>query len=177
MTMIATTKIHTRTSKSGLRRPLTLAALLGVTALTSPALAQSNPSTAPMNPSASSSAPPPASVDSPAGGMKTPSIERSPSIEKAPGARESAAPPNGGGAGANALIGLPVVTTDGQKIGDVAKVATDASGKVRELELKVGGFLGLGGKSVKVPGDKVNASGKKQVVLLMTAEQAKLLVQ
>jgi sporulation protein YlmC with PRC-barrel domain len=176
MPMFEKTEIQTSTSKSGRRLPLTLAALLGVTALTGAALAQGNPGgnpgAFPSSPSTSPSTPPPPStMDS-----KPPSSERSPSIDRAPVARESAAPRETG-EGANALIGLPVVTTDGQKIGDVAKVATDASGKVRELELKVGGFLGMGGKSVLVPGDKVNASGKKQVVLLMTAEQAKLLVQ
>jgi sporulation protein YlmC with PRC-barrel domain len=158
------------------RRPLALAVLLGATALAGTAFAQ-NPGSVPGTPTPSPGAPPPAAMDGPSSGSRTPSIERSPAIEKAPGARESAAPGVSAGEGANALIGLPVVTTDGQKIGDVAKVATDASGKVREIELKVGGFLGLGGKSVMVPGEKVNASGKKQVVLLMTAEQAKALTQ
>jgi sporulation protein YlmC with PRC-barrel domain len=116
----------------------------------------------------------------------TPAIEPPMKIERTPGARDPAtreggaresAAPRQAGEGANALIGMPVVTSDGQKIGDVAKVATDANGKVREIELKVGGFLGMGGKSVMVPGDKLNASDKKQVVLLMTSEQAKQLVQ
>jgi sporulation protein YlmC with PRC-barrel domain len=151
-----------------------LAALLAAAAFPAMALAQSSPGASPSEPGASPAAPPPA-VKSP-GAMPTPSIERAPAIDRSPGARESAAPRESG-EGVNALIGLPVVTTDGQKIGDVTKVATDASGKVREIELKVGGFLGMGGKSVMVPGEKVNASGKKQVVLLMTSEQAKLLIQ
>lgn len=73
------------------------------------------------------------------------------------------------------MIGLPVVGTDGQPVGQVSDVKSEADGKLEEINVTVGGFLGFGGTVVKVAGDKVSKDGRT-VKLSMTSEQFKKLM-
>ena len=77
----------------------------------------------------------------------TPAPQTSPKVTTAPGAeriRWSAR---------NAL------SSDGNKVGDVRAVKTGPDGKVTAIQIKVGGFLGFGGKIVEVPDAKFTQKG------------------
>jgi sporulation protein YlmC with PRC-barrel domain len=73
----------------------------------------------------------------------TPPVERS--------AKETTADP---------LVGLAAFGSDGQKLGEVQDVKTEADGKVKEIHIKTGGFLGFGGRMVAIPMDKFTRSGQ-----------------
>src|SRR5215471_3949898 len=49
---------------------------------------------------------------------------------------------------AGALIGLPVFSSDGKRMGTVHSVNSEPGGKIKAIYTKVGGFLGFGGKLV-----------------------------
>ena len=71
---------------------------------------------------------------------------------------------------AHPLIGLTVLSSDGNRIGTVHKVEAEADGKVKAIHIKAGGFLGLGGKIVSIPENKFVRSGAN-VQVRMTAEE------
>jgi sporulation protein YlmC with PRC-barrel domain len=73
---------------------------------------------------------------------------------------------------AKEIEGLDVFSSDGQQIGKVAKVNVIADGKVKDVEVQSGGFLGFFSKTYVVPADKLNKKGGR-VELSMTSEQAK----
>jgi len=52
---------------------------------------------------------------------------------------------------AESLLGLAVVNAEGETIGEVDNVVIDAEGEVRHVIVGVGGFLGIGEKSVALP--------------------------
>jgi sporulation protein YlmC with PRC-barrel domain len=58
------------------------------------------------------------------------------------------------------LVGLAVFGSDGQKLGEVQDVKTEADGKVQAIHIKTGGFLGFGGRMVAIPSDKFTRSGQ-----------------
>jgi hypothetical protein len=60
---------------------------------------------------------------------------------------------------AHPMVGLTALSSDGNKVGDVRAVATGPDGKVTAIHLKVGGFLGFGGKVVEVPTGKFTQKG------------------
>ncbi|MEO0730459.1 MAG: PRC-barrel domain-containing protein [Pseudomonadota bacterium] len=68
------------------------------------------------------------------------------------------------------MVGLPVVTSDGERVGDVEKVVANADGEMKEVLVKTGGFLGFGGKRVAIPVDKI-ATQDKSIRLTMTAKE------
>ena len=51
------------------------------------------------------------------------------------------------------LVGLDVIGLDNVKVGTIDEVLMDGSGRIRAVVLGVGGFLGVGEKSVAVPFD------------------------
>ena len=53
------------------------------------------------------------------------------------------------------LIGLNVYNSNNEKIGDIAELINDASGKVNIVVIGVGGFLGVGESNVGVPWNQV----------------------
>jgi len=73
---------------------------------------------------------------------------------------------------ANEIQGLDVFSSDGQQVGKVAKVNVIADGKVKDVEVQSGGFLGFFSTTYVVPADKLNKKGGR-VELSMTSEQAK----
>lgn len=58
------------------------------------------------------------------------------------------------------MIGRNALSSDGSKAGDVRAVKTGPDGKVTAIHLKVGGFLGFGGKIVEVPDTKFTQKGE-----------------
>jgi sporulation protein YlmC with PRC-barrel domain len=72
------------------------------------------------------------------------------------------------------LIGLSVANSQGETIGRIAHLILDQDHRVVGTVLSVGGFLGLGGKSVAVPWKSVQLekrNGKDVAVLDMTSEE------
>lgn len=72
------------------------------------------------------------------------------------------------------LVGLPVIGSDGQNVGQVTGVNAKANGEVSEIHVKVGGLLGFGGKVVAIPAGKFANSGQNIRLALTTAEVGKL---
>ena len=56
------------------------------------------------------------------------------------------------------LIGASVVSATSERIGKITNLILSDDGKVEAAVIKVGGFLGLGGKSVAVTYDSLNIS-------------------
>ncbi len=73
---------------------------------------------------------------------------------------------------AEALIGKPVYSNDGTKLGEVALVERDAANRLTEIRADISGFLGLGQHRIMLaPAQFILQSDR--VVLHLTAEQAK----
>jgi hypothetical protein len=86
-----------------------------------------------------------------------------PAVTK-PEAAPSPAPsaPQSGGraiADSQAMIGRTALSSDGNKVGDVRAVKTTPDGRVTAIQLKVGGFLGFGGRIVEITEDKFMQKG------------------
>jgi sporulation protein YlmC with PRC-barrel domain len=73
--------------------------------------------------------------------------------------------------GLDDLMGLKVVTGQGNHIGDVREVLVDqASGTLTELEAHRGGMLGVGGTSVMIPSSAIRGIGPDLVTADMPAQ-------
>jgi len=70
---------------------------------------------------------------------------------------------------AERLVGKPVLTKDGQEVGEVVDIQTD-NGRISALDVEHGGFFGFGKKQARVTADTVSLSDEG-VVLHMTEEQ------
>ncbi len=65
---------------------------------------------------------------------------------------------------AEKLIGTSVYNADGQEVGSVEDIVFDKDGKIVGVVLKVGGLLGMGGKSVGIAWDEVMMSPDQQIL-------------
>jgi sporulation protein YlmC with PRC-barrel domain len=80
----------------------------------------------------------------------------------------------GGMTGAySSLVGLRVMSSDGQRLGSVQNVRTTSDGKAL-IFVKTGGFLGFGARTVAIPEDKFARSGEFIQVALTVQEVSKL---
>ncbi len=70
------------------------------------------------------------------------------------------------------LTGWSIYSSDGEKLGDVTKVEKSADGDIRAVYTDIGGFLGLGAKTVEINADNFSI-GDNRVDLTMSAEEAK----
>jgi hypothetical protein len=93
-----------------------------------------------------------------------------PPADKPPVTKPEAAPaapspvPHTGGRGVadsstEAMIGRVALSSDGNKVGDVRAVKTSPDGRITAIQLKVGGFLGFGGRIVEITEDKFMQKG------------------
>ena len=115
-------------------KTLTVAAL-GLTLLAGTALAQSNPPPASKAPAATS-APAASSSSSSSSSTSTNKNEQNASaMNMWQGSK---------------LIGLNVYDTQNEKIGDIKELMTDKDGKIEQVAIGVGGFLGMGEHDVAV---------------------------
>ena len=57
------------------------------------------------------------------------------------------------------MVGRNALSSDGNRVGDVRAVKTAPDGRVTAIQLKVGGFLGFGGRMIEVPEDKFTQKG------------------
>ncbi len=68
------------------------------------------------------------------------------------------------------LMGLPVYSSDGQKLGEVTQVG-NADGQVA-VRAEMGEFLGIGSKSVIIPAEVYEQKGDR-IELSMTAQEVR----
>lgn len=74
---------------------------------------------------------------------------------------------------ASKLIGKNVYGPDNKDIGDVADLILDKDGRVQQIVLSVGGFLGIGDKKIAVPMSEVKWGQEDRLTINMTKEQLK----
>ena len=74
----------------------------------------------------------------------------------------------------HALVGKTALTSDGNKAGDVRAVKTGPDGKIMAIQLKVGGFLGFGGRIVEVADGKFTQKGDTLQLAYTSDELSKL---
>lgn len=68
------------------------------------------------------------------------------------------------------MAGQNVVTTEGERIGEVAAVTETASGHVKEMLFKTGGFWGIGARTVAVPAGRFTVNGQDVFINLTHKE-------
>ena len=68
------------------------------------------------------------------------------------------------------LVGLPVYSSDGQKLGQITEVGTSRGQPAVRAE--IGGFLGLGSTPVVIPANMFEQKADR-VEVLMTADEVK----
>jgi sporulation protein YlmC with PRC-barrel domain len=56
---------------------------------------------------------------------------------------------------ASKMVGLNIYNDDNEKIGDIAELIVDRSGKLEAIVVGAGGFLGIGERDVAVPYDQI----------------------
>lgn len=115
-------------------------------------------------PSETPPATPPAVTAPPA--ATAPSVQPMTPAEKAPMLTE---------AQAKALIDATVLSSDDKNVGEVAAIQRDSSGKVSELHIDIGGFLGIGQTRVRVMPSEFTVTTDNKVKLMLTSEQTKQL--
>jgi sporulation protein YlmC with PRC-barrel domain len=66
---------------------------------------------------------------------------------------------------ASKLIGAPVYNAQNEHIGDVSDLYLSKQNQIANVVIQVGGFLGIGGKLVSVPMDKLQLDQSDKVVM------------
>lgn len=82
--------------------------------------------------------------------------------------------PSAAGSIANVTIGTAVYSADGQQVGEVKGVKSEASGAINEIHVKTSSLVGLGGKIVVVPASKIAKGGQTIQLALKAGEVGKL---
>jgi hypothetical protein len=72
------------------------------------------------------------------------------------------------------MVGRPVYAAGGHQVGRVDAVETGGDGRVTSIDVAVGDSLSLGPRVVRVPGDRIAATGL-EVRLAMSAQELGLL--
>jgi sporulation protein YlmC with PRC-barrel domain len=67
------------------------------------------------------------------------------------------------------IVGMDVYGSDGEEIGEVTDVLADSSGEVKGLAIDVGGFLGIGAKTVLLPLDQVQVEADRFTTTMSNA--------
>jgi len=76
---------------------------------------------------------------------------------------------------ADKLIGTSVYNTEGESVGSVQDIVFDKDGKIVGVVLKVGGILGIGGKSVGIKWNEVQVMPQEDTVKVnYTEDQLKV---
>jgi hypothetical protein len=124
------------------------AALTGVMASVS--LAQSSP------PPSGPSAPPAATAPAPSGATPSRAV-----ATQAPNTLR-----------ARTLIGLDLKNDQNESIGEIDDVVVDADGRVQQVVVSVGGFLGVGARSVAISWNDIHFDAQREVATVnMTKDQ------
>jgi sporulation protein YlmC with PRC-barrel domain len=70
------------------------------------------------------------------------------------------------------LVGLPIYSSDAQKVGQVTSIDLTADGRITTVQAEIEGFLGLGSSSVRITSDQFEQKGDR-IVLTKTADQVR----
>jgi sporulation protein YlmC with PRC-barrel domain len=70
------------------------------------------------------------------------------------------------------LIGLPIYSSDKQKVGKVTSVDVGAGGKVTDIKAEINGFLGMSSGTVGMSADEFKQEGDR-IVISKTADQVR----
>jgi len=73
---------------------------------------------------------------------------------------------------AQALVGVPVYSSDAQKVGQITAIDVGKDGRINSVQAEIEGFLGLGTNSVRLSSDQFQEKGDR-IVLSKTAEQVR----
>ncbi|NJO35169.1 MAG: PRC-barrel domain containing protein [Rhodospirillales bacterium] len=78
---------------------------------------------------------------------------------------------------ASLFIGQPVTNNAGETVGDINDLLFDKSGRIQNVVIGVGGFLGMGEKNVALPYSALsitaNTDGKRVIMAPVSKEQLK----
>jgi hypothetical protein len=83
---------------------------------------------------------------------------------------QPAAPPAPELANVAGLVGSPIVSSDGAKVGKVESVEPGMNGAPPVVVAKVGGVFGIGGKHVRIPVQQTSVAGDTVQVAMTKAE-------
>lgn len=75
------------------------------------------------------------------------------------------------------VIGKSLYGANNEEVGEIDDVVMGSSGKVESVLVDVGGFLGLGAKTVAIPVDNIQMQGDKLVDNTLTKDQAKQMTE
>jgi len=70
------------------------------------------------------------------------------------------------------VIGKTLYGANDEEVGEIDDVVVSQSGGVKSVLIDVGGFLGLGAKTIAVPADDIRMQGEKLVSDTLTKRQA-----
>lgn len=70
------------------------------------------------------------------------------------------------------LIGKTLVGADDQQVGEINDVVVSDDGKLKSVLINVGGFLGIGDKTVAIPADTIEVQDDKVIARDLTKEAA-----
>ena len=73
---------------------------------------------------------------------------------------------------AQALVGMPIYSSDAEKVGQVTAIDVGADGRMNAMQAEIEGFLGLGSSSVRITSDQFEQKGDR-IVLAKTADQVR----
>ena len=73
---------------------------------------------------------------------------------------------------AQALVGMPIYSSDAEKVGQVTAIDVGADGRINAMQAEIEGFLGLGPSSVRITSDQFEQKGDR-IVLAKTADQVR----
>jgi hypothetical protein len=113
---------------------------------------------------------PPAQVSPPATPQAPPATTPSDPAQKSP--MEQAE--TGKSAKKNPILGMPVFSADGSRLGVIENIGVGGDGKVKAIHFKTGGFLGFGGRKVAIPEGKFTVVGQNVQLALTSDEVSKL---
>lgn len=68
------------------------------------------------------------------------------------------------------LVGKTVFNTEDDALGEIKQVVVDGEGAIEEVVLKVGGFLGIGGKLVALPPETITLGKNGKLVARLTED-------
>jgi hypothetical protein len=154
-----------------------LKALLLGTALTLavaiPSIAQNPPATT--APPAAQPATPPSTLPRPATPPAAAQPTTPPAAQAQPTTPPAQAQPAAPVAAANAhLVGLTLRNSANESIGSIDDVLVDADGRVRQVIVGVGGFLGMGERKVAIAWDQLHIDRARDTVTVnLTKEQVR----
>ena len=86
-------------------------------------------------------------------------------LPAAAGARDAEVPPEQPAGQGGKLEGLPIYSSDNQKVGAVKSVEKNSDGSVGTLQAEIEGFLGLGTSSVRLTPDQFKHTGDSRRAL------------